>query len=118
MSITGNLRNLISMAGEDATLRNVTQGAYNTATGTASTTTADSTVRVLVNNVTDEQVSEPLIQRGDYKISFRPVDTSEDAVAVTPGDQIILNSVTLTVKQVDTLRYNDAIIMYNAYCRE
>lgn len=75
MTIEPDLRQLINDIGKALTLRKVSEGAYNPATGAAINTTTDTPVYGLVLNYKDGQFDGDIIQRGDRKIVLRASDS-------------------------------------------
>lgn len=85
MSLQDEAGTLIDDMGRAATLRRVTEGSYNPATGASANTTADHAVMVLLLNYKDYQRQDGLIQAGDRKAVIKAKD-----LAVVPDIQDIL----------------------------
>ena len=66
---------LINDLGKALTLRKVTEGSYDPSTGSASNTTADTSVKGMLLNYNDRQFDGNVIQRGDRKIVIRASDS-------------------------------------------
>lgn len=67
MTLQNDVAILIDEEGKAGTLRKVTEGVYNTATGSVSSTTADTSVMLMLLNYSDYQRQNELIQSGDRK---------------------------------------------------
>lgn len=74
MTIEPDLRQLVNDIGKALTLRKVSEGAYDPATGLASNTNSDTSVKGMVLNYRDSQFDGDIVQRGDRKIVIRASD--------------------------------------------
>jgi hypothetical protein len=96
-----------------ATIRRVTTGAYNTTTGTVSETTADSTVRGVLEDVRLSEVND-LIQAGDKRLLIAAADVSN---APTTADEVLISSVTHQIIEVRTIEQDNTPITYELILR-
>jgi hypothetical protein len=105
---------LMAKFGGVATIRRVTTGAYNTSTGTVSETTADTTVRGVLEDVNLREVND-LIQAGDKRLIIAAADT---ATVPTTADRVIISSRTLQVIEVRTIEQDNIAITYELILRD
>jgi hypothetical protein len=96
-----------------ATIRRVTTGAYNTTTGTVSETTADTTVRGVLEDVRLNEVND-LIQAGDKRLLIAAADVAN---APTTADEVLISSVTHQVIEVRTIEQDNIAITYELILR-
>jgi hypothetical protein len=96
-----------------ATIRRVTTGAYNTTTGTVSETTADTTVRGVLEDVRLNEVND-LIQAGDKRLLIAAADVAN---APTTADEVLISSVTHQVIEVRTIEQDNTPITYELILR-
>jgi hypothetical protein len=96
-----------------ATIRRVTTGAYNTTTGTVSETTADTTVRGVLEDVRLSEVND-LIQAGDKRLLIAAADIAN---APTTADEVLISSVTHQVIEVRTIEQDNTPITYELILR-
>ena len=75
MTIESDLRQLVNDIGKDLTLRKVSEGTYDPATGAATNTDTDTSVKGIVLNYKDGQFDGDIVQRGDRKIVLRASDS-------------------------------------------
>ena len=88
MTIEPDLRQLINDIGKALTLRKVSEGAYDPATGAATNTDTDTSVKGMVLNYKDGQFDGDVVQRGDRKIVLR----ASDSVTPEVQDLVIAGS--------------------------
>jgi hypothetical protein len=96
-----------------ATIRRVTTGAYNTTTGTVSETTADTTVRGVLEDVRLSEVND-LIQAGDKRLLIAAADVAN---APTTADEVLISSVTHQIIEVRTIEQDNTAITYELILR-
>lgn len=96
-----------------ATIRRVTTGAYNTTTGTVSETTADTTVRGVLEDVRLSEVND-LIQAGDKRLLIAAADVTN---APTTADKVLISSVTNQIIEVRTIEQDNTAITYELILR-
>lgn len=97
-----------------ATIRRITIGAYDPATGTAAETTADSVVRGVLEDVTKREVND-LIQSGDKRLMVAAADLAN---APTTADRVIIGGRSLQVIQVRTIEQDNIAITYELMLRD
>ena len=118
MSLANPLRKvaskLMARFGGEATIRRVTMGAYNTTTGTAAETTADTTVRGVLEDVSLREVND-LIQAGDKRLMVAAADITN---APTTADRVIIASRALQVIEVRTIEQDNTPITYELILRD
>jgi hypothetical protein len=104
---------LMARFGGVATLRRVTPGVYNPTTGTVTETTADTTVRGVLEDVNLREVND-LIQAGDKRLLIAAADV---ASAPTTADEVLISSVVNQVIQVRTIEQDNIAITYELILR-
>jgi len=104
---------LMAKFGGTATIRRVTTGSYNTSTGTVSETTADTTVRGVLEDVNLREVND-LIQAGDKRLLIAAADVAHPP---TTADEVLISSVTHQVIEVRTIEQNNTAITYELILR-
>jgi hypothetical protein len=104
---------LMAKFGGVATIRRVTTGAYNTTTGTVTETTADTTVRGVLEDVNLREVND-LIQAGDKRLLIAAADVAN---APTTADEVLISSVVNQVIQVRTIEQDNTAITYELILR-
>jgi hypothetical protein len=118
MSLASPLRKvaskLMSKFGGTATIRRVTPGAYNPTTGTVTETTADTTVRGVLQDVTLSEVND-LIQAGDKRLLIAAADVTN---APTTADRVVIAGRSLQIIQVDTIEQDNTAITYELILRD
>jgi hypothetical protein len=118
MSLANPLRKvaskLMARFGGEATIRRVTMGAYNTTTGTAAETTADTTVRGVLEDVSLREVND-LIQAGDKRLMVAAADLPN---APTTADRVIIAGRALQVIEVRTIEQDNTPITYELILRD
>lgn len=90
--------NVMKQLGGDVTIRYVTAGAYNTTAGTISTTTSDTVVPGVLEDVNLSEVNE-LVQAGDKKLTIAADDV---ATAPETKDQVLISSVVHQIISVES----------------
>jgi len=103
MTLETHATKLINDLGKALTLRKVTEGTYDPATGAVSSqTTTDTSVKGMLLSYRDRDFEGTLIQRGDRKILIR---ASDDVVPVV--QDIVLDS-TIQYRLVDVRQIEEA----------
>lgn len=105
---------LMAKFGGVATIRRITIGAYDPATGTAAETTSDSVVRGVLEDVTKREVND-LIQSGDKRLMVAAADLAN---APTTADRVIIGGRSLQVIQVRTIEQDNIAITYELMLRD
>lgn len=104
---------LMAKFGGSATIRRVTTGAYDPATGTASETTADTAVRGVLEDVNLREVND-LIQAGDKRLLIAAADVAN---APTTADEVVIGAVVHQVVTVRTIEQDNTAITYELILR-
>jgi hypothetical protein len=117
MTLAGPLRKvaskLMSRFGGSATIRRVTTGAYNPATGTASEAITDAMVRGVLEDVSLREVND-LIQANDKRLLIAAADI---VFAPTTAEEVIIENITYQVVQVNTIEQDNTAITYELILR-
>lgn len=117
MALAGSLRKtaskLMSKFGGDVTIRVITVGVYNPTTGTASESTADTTVKGVLEDVNAREVND-LVQAGDRRLTIAAADVS---AAPTTADKVVISSVVHQVIRVTTIEQDNQPITYELILR-
>ena len=100
--------NVMKQVGGDVTIRYVTAGAYNTTAGTISTTTSDTTVPGVLEDVNLSEVNE-LVQAGDKRLTIAADDV---ATAPETKDQVVISSVVHQIIAVESNEQNATAMSY------
>jgi hypothetical protein len=95
------------------TNRKVTAGSYNATTGSISETTADTTVKGILENVTRSQVND-LIEQQDKILTIAANDL--DYVPTTK-DRVVISSVEFKIIAVNTNEQNNTPISFEIVLR-
>ena len=104
---------LMAKFGGVATIRRVTLGAYNTATGTAAETTADTAVRGVLEDVSVREVND-LIQSGDKRLTIAAADVT---TAPVTADRVLIGGITHQVIRVTTIEQDNTPITHELILR-
>lgn len=108
-------KRLLAEYGADQVLQRVTVGAYNPATGTATTTTSNVTVSAAAFPVKgDMNVNGTSIITGDQYALISGVDVA----SVSVNDLLVLNGVTWHVIAVLTTMPSDVAVVHKVYIRK
>jgi hypothetical protein len=99
--------------GGTATIRRVTTGTYNPATGTVSESTSDTAVRGVLQDVNLREVND-LIRATDKRLLIAAADL---AAAPTTADEVIITGATYQVIRVDTIEQDNTAITYELILR-
>ena len=117
MALAGPLRKvaskLMAKFGGVATLRTVTPSAYNPTTGAIAETTADISVRGVLEDVKAREVNE-LIQAGDKRLMIAAADV---AAAPSTADRVIIGGISHQVITVATIEQDNTAITYELILR-
>ena len=117
MTLANSLRSvaskLMSKFGGDAIIRTVTTGVYNPATGTASESTSDVTIKGVVEDVNAREVND-LVQAGDRRLTIAAADV---AAAPTTADKVVISNVVHQVIRVTTIEQDNQPITYELILR-
>ena len=117
MTLSGPLRKvaskLMAKFGGVATIRRITLGAYNTTTGTAAETTADTAVRGVLEDVSVREVND-LIQSGDKRLTVAAADVT---TAPVTADRVLIGGVTHQIIRVTTIEQDNTAITHELILR-
>lgn len=90
---------LLTEFGQAVTLRRVTTGAYDPATGSATQTTADYAGTGAVFDYSQRDIDGSLIKTGDQKLLMSPFQTDGSAMPVpTTTDKILIGSTVYSIQ--------------------
>lgn len=119
MALATSLRSvasrLMAKFGGEVTYRSVTAGAYNTTTGASTETTADTTVRGVLEDVRRSEVND-LVQQGDKRLIIAALDLN--GTTPTTADRVIINSRNLQIIEVRTIEQDNTAITYELILRD
>jgi len=117
MTLSTPLRKVASKVmakfGGEVTIRTITTGAYNTATGAITETTSDNAIKGVLQDVNAREVNE-LIQAGDKRLLIAAADT---AAVPTTRDRVVISSVIYQVIRVTTIEQDNTAITYELILR-
>jgi hypothetical protein len=105
---------LMAKFGGVATIRSVTPGVYNPATGTVSESTSDTALRGVLEDVSLREVND-LIQAGDKRLTIAAADT---AAVPTTADRVIISNRSLQIIEVRTIEQDNTAITYELILRD
>ena len=118
MSLASSLRKVanktISKLGGDVTFRRVTAGGYNTATGTSTPSVSTSTVKGILEDVTEREVND-LIKGTDKKLTIAAADVSfEPAVS----DEVTVSGRVMQIIRVGKIEQDNTALVFEIFLRE
>ena len=118
MTLSSPLRKIASklMAkfGGEVTIRRMTTGIYNPTTGTASGTVSSTTVRGVLENVSEREVND-LIKGTDRKLTIAAADLSFEP---TVADQVTVGGRILQTVEVRRIEQDNTAIVFEIFLRE
>lgn len=103
----------LAKLGTSVSVRVLTAGSYDTATGAATDTTADTSVKAALRDVRANEVMG-LVQLGDRVAT---VAASALAAAPRPQDRLVIGSSVYEIVEVMTYRAQDSDAAYDVYAR-
>jgi hypothetical protein len=103
----------LSKLGGNVTIRKVTAGSYNATTGAISETTADTTVKGILENVSRNQVND-LIEQQDKLLTIAANDL--DFIPTTK-DRVVISNVEFKIITVNTNEQNNTPISFELVLR-
>jgi len=112
-SLRATASKLMAKFGGTATIRRVTTGTYNPATGTVSESASDTAVRGVLQDVNLREVND-LIRATDKRLLIAAADL---AAAPTTADEVIITGATYQVIRVDTIEQDNTAITYELILR-
>ena len=104
---------LMAKFGGVATIRRVTPGVYNPATGTASETTSDTALRGVLEDVNVREVND-LIQSGDKRLTVAAADV---AAVPSTADRVLIGGITHQIIRVTTVEQDNTAITHELILR-
>jgi hypothetical protein len=118
MALSTSLRKtaskLMAKFGGEVTFRRITTGAYNTTTGASSQTASTTTIRGVLEDVTEREVSD-LVKSSDKKLTIAAADLSfEPAVS----DQVTVSNRIMQVIQVNKIEQDNTAIVFEIFLRD
>jgi hypothetical protein len=118
MALATSLRKVASKLmlkfGGEVTFRRITTGSYNTTTGAASATASSTTIRGVLENVSEREVND-LIKGTDRKLTIAAADlTFEPTVA----DQFTVGGRILQTVEVRRIEQDNTAIVFEIFLRE
>lgn len=118
MALSTSLRKVASKLmlkfGGEITIRRITTGIYDPTTGTASVSASETTVRGVLEDVTEREVND-LIKGTDKKLTIAAADLSfEPAVS----DQVTVGSRIMQAVQVNKIEQDNTAIVFEIFLRE
>ena len=105
--------NVLKALGADVTIRYVTSGTYNTATGLSGESVSDTNVKGVVEAVSKSEVNS-LIQAEDKRLIV-----SAEELATAPGtkDRVVISSVVYQIISVNTVEQDNTAITHELILR-
>ena len=117
MSLSSPLRKvaskLMAKFGGVATIRRITVGTYDPATGTAAETAADTVVRGVLEDVNIREVND-LIQAGDKRLTIAAADLANAPIT---ADEVLIASVVHQIIKATTTEQDNTAITYELILR-
>tara|TARA_R100000152_G_C6756723_1_gene180494 strand:- start:886 stop:1245 length:360 start_codon:yes stop_codon:yes gene_type:complete len=106
-------KKVLKAVGGDVTIRKITAGAYNTATGTVGESASDTVVKGFVEGVTSREVGE-LIKADDKRLTIAASDLT---YTPTVADKVVISSVVHQIIRVETTEQANTAISYELILR-
>ena len=103
----------LKATGGSVIVRKVTAAAYNTTTGAVGETTADTTVKGVVGNVSAREV-KGLIKASDKRLTIAAEDLD---YTPTASDRVVISSIVYQIIQVETTEQANTAIKYDLVLR-
>ena len=117
MGLASSLKKVASKSlnklGGNVTIRQITNGAYDTATGEVSESNNDTVVKGLLENINNNEVND-LIQAEDKKLTISAGDIT---FTPTPKDKVIIASVVYNIISITTNQQNNIPITFEIFVR-
>ena len=104
---------VLKAVGSDVTIRKVTTGTYNAATGKVGESTADTTVKGFVENINKREVNQ-LVQADDRLLTI-----AASSLSYSPGtsDKVIISGSTYQIIQVKLVEQDNTPISFELVLR-
>jgi len=103
----------LKAVGGDVTIRKVTGSAYNTTTGAMGETTADTTIKGIVEGVSSREVGE-LIKATDKRLTIAAADLD---YTPTVADRVVISSKVHQIIRIETTEQGNTAISYELILR-
>lgn len=102
--------NLLQAYGKAVTFKRITQGSYNPATGSVTTTTTTSTVYTILQNPDDTQLAS-----GQYRVDqvIAMLSAAELGFEPTPNDKISIDGVDWNISKVSFTSSGEQNALYH-----
>ncbi len=123
-SLQKSISKTLSTFGSSITIRTVTNGSYNTATGTFSESTSDNTIKGMVEDIFDGMGGKStaknksdlnaLVQSGDKKVTISAADVTTKP---TTKDLVIISSVRHQIVDIKTQQAQGTDVSYELFVR-
>lgn len=124
MALADSLRKVankaISKFGGDVTIRYVTAGSYNTATGSIAETVTDTNIKGILEDIEASELRKPstvensLIRSDDKKLTIASLNLTS---APSLSDKIVINNVAHEIIKVKTIEQSNQAIAYELILR-
>ena len=106
-------KKVLKAVGGDVTIRKVTGSAYNTTTGAVGETTADTTIKGIVEGVSSREIGE-LIKADDKRLTIAASDLD---YTPTVSDRVVISSKVHQIIRVNTTEQSNTAISYELILR-
>tara|TARA_R100001460_G_scaffold56800_1_gene96536 strand:+ start:166 stop:522 length:357 start_codon:yes stop_codon:yes gene_type:complete len=117
MGLAKSLENVagtvINKFGADVTIRYVSAGAYDTATGTVTETASDTSIKGVIEGISFTEVDE-LIKTSDKRLTVAAEDL---ATVPAPKDRVVIDSVEYQIITVNTVEQESTAITHELILR-
>ena len=117
MGIASSLKKVATKSfnklGGNITIRQITNGSYNTTTGVVSESNSDTVVKGLLENINNTEVND-LIQAEDKKLTISAGDIT---FVPTPKDKVVVASVVFKIITVVTNQQDNIPITFELFLR-
>lgn len=114
-SLRGVASKIVNKFGGDVTFRRITVGAYNTTTGAAAETNADTGIKGVLEDVTKREVND-LVQAGDKRLIIAAQDLN--GTVPTTADKVVISGRVLQIIRIDTIEQDNQPITYELILRD
>lgn len=118
MALSTSLRKtaskLMAKFGGEVTIKQITTGAYNPTTGTATPTASETIVRGVLEAVRERELND-LIKSTDKKLTVAAADLAAEP---TVADQVTVSNRILQVVQVNKIEQDNEPIVFELFLRE
>lgn len=105
---------LMAKFGGEVIFRQITTGVYNTTTGTSTQTATTTTIRGVIEDVTEREVSD-LVKTSDKKLTIAAADLSFEPSA---SDQVTVSNRIMQIIQINKIEQDNTAIVFEIYLRD